>query len=143
MFGAGRYSLSDLGFNVALKETPPDDKLWSPRSAKAFGKAELADPCEVFRQVVDVVDRFIDFDRSLGPQGTMAELVACCILSTWFLEAFNVIGFIWPSGESGSGKTQLLTIIAELGYLGQLILAGGSYASLRDLADYGATLCFG
>jgi hypothetical protein len=26
--------------------------------------------------------------------------------------------------------------------LGQLILAGGSYASLRDLADYGATLCF-
>jgi hypothetical protein len=26
--------------------------------------------------------------------------------------------------------------------LGQLILAGSSYASLRDLADYGATLCF-
>jgi hypothetical protein len=53
-----------------------------------------------------------------------------------------VIGFLWPTGESGSGKTQLLTIIAELGYLGVLILAGGSYASLRDLADYGATLCF-
>jgi len=29
-----------------------------------------------------------------------------------------------------------------MAYLGQVILAGGSYASLRDLADYGATLAF-
>jgi hypothetical protein len=93
-------------------------------------------------QVAAIVDRFIDFDRSFAPQQAMAELVACCILSTWFLEAFNVIGFLWPNGESGSGKTQLLTLIAELSYLGQLILAGGSFASLRELADYGATLCF-
>jgi hypothetical protein len=32
--------------------------------------------------------------------------------------------------------------VAELGYLGQVLLAGGSYASLRDMADYGATLAF-
>jgi hypothetical protein len=118
IFGAGKYSISDLPFDVVLKEIPPADKLWSSTSAKAFAKAELANPCEVFKQVVDVVDRFIDFDRSLAPQRTMAELVACCILSTWFLEAFNVIGFLWPSGESGSGKTQLLTIVAELSYFG-------------------------
>jgi hypothetical protein len=30
----------------------------------------------------------------------------------------------------------------ELAYLGELILAGSSYAYLRDLADYGATLAF-
>ena len=33
-------------------------------------------------------------------------------------------------------------MIARLAYLGQVILAGGSYATLRDLADHGATLCF-
>src|SRR5262249_46331878 len=93
IFGIGEHPLSDLGFSVALKEIPPPDRLWSPRSAKSFGKTELADPCEVFTQVVDVVDRFIDFDRSFAPQRTMAELIACCVLSTWFLEAFNVIGF--------------------------------------------------
>jgi hypothetical protein len=142
IYGGGRRPMSDLKFDVALKEIPLDDKLWSPKSAKAFGRKELVDPCEVFRQVVDVIDRFIDFDRSLADQRTMSELVACCILSTWFLDAFKVIGFLWPNGEPGSGKTQLLTLIAELGYLGQLILAGSSYASLRDLADYGATLCF-
>jgi hypothetical protein len=142
IFGGGRRPMSDLKFDVALKEIPLDDKLWSPKSAKAFGGTELVNPCEVFNQVADVIDRFIDFDRSLADQRTMSELVACCIFSTWFLDAFKVIGFLWPNGEPGSGKTQLLTLVAELGYLGQLILAGSSYASLRDLADYGATLCF-
>jgi hypothetical protein len=32
--------------------------------------------------------------------------------------------------------------VCELAYLAQMILAGGSYASLRDLADYGATIAF-
>ena len=121
VFGAGR-PLSDLKFEVRLKEIPPDDKLWSPVSAKAYARKELIDPCEIFTQVSDVIHRFIDFERSLADQRTMSELVACCILSTWFLDAFKVIGFLWPNGEPGSGKTQLLTLIAELGYLCQLIL---------------------
>ena len=141
-FGYGDKELSDLGLEVRLPEIPPDKKLWSSRGVKAFVKGERPNPSEVFRQIVDVVDRFIDFDRSIADQRTMSEMIACYIIATWFLEAFTVIGFIWPNGERGSGKTQLLNLIAELSYLGQLILAGGSYATLRDLADYGATLCF-
>jgi hypothetical protein len=142
IFGSGVHDLSELNFDIQLSEMPPDDKLWSVAGVKAFLSGQRPEPSDVFRQVADVVDRFIDFDRSLAEQRTMAEMVACYILATWFLEAFNVAGFMWPNGEKGSGKTQLLTLIAELSYLGQLILAGGSYASLRDLADYGATLCF-
>lgn len=142
IFGEGSRDLSELGLEIQLPELPPDEKLWSVAGVKAFGKGQKPDPCEVFGQVADVIDRFIDFDRSLAGQRTMAEMVACYVIATWFLDAFKVVGFIWPNGEKGSGKTQLLTLIAELSYLGQLILAGGSYASLRDLADYGATLCF-
>lgn len=142
MFDGGENALSDLKLDVVLPEIPPDGKLWSSLSAKAYCRGERANPREVFGQIVDVIDRFIDFDRSLADQRTMAEMVACYILATWFLDAFNVIGFLWPNGERGSGKTQLLNLIAELGYLGQMILAGSSYATLRDLADYGATLCF-
>ena len=69
-------------------------------------------------------------------------MIACYILATWFLDAFTVIGFLWPNGDRGSGKTQLLLVVTALAYLGQTILAGGTYASLRDLADYGATLAF-
>ena len=72
----------------------------------------------------------------------MAEMIACYVLSTWLLDAFNVCGFVWPNGDRGSGKTQLITLIAELSYLGEVILAGGSFAALRDLADYGALLAF-
>lgn len=142
IFGSGIREVSELGLDVQLTEIPPDEKLWSSPGVKAFARGEKPTPGVVFGRIVDVIDRFIDFDRSLADQRTMAEMVACYILATWFLDAFKVIGFIWPNGEKGSGKTQLLTIIAELGYLGQLILAGGSYASLRDMADYGATLCF-
>ena len=45
-------------------------------------------------------------------------------------------------GDRGTGKTQTLILKAEMGFLGQLILMGGSYATLRDMADYGACLCF-
>lgn len=142
IFGEGSRDLSELGLEIQLPEIPPDEKLWSVAGVKAFQNGQKPDLCEVFGQVADIIDRFIDFDRSLAGQRTMAEMVACYIMATWFLDAFKVIGFIWPNGEKGSGKTQLLSLIAELSYLGQLILAGGSYASLRDLADYGATLCF-
>ena len=100
------------------------------------------EPAGVFRRVTDVIDRFIDFNRSLAPQRVMAEMLACYVLASYCLDAFNVIGFLWPNGDRGCGKTQDLIVLAELGYLGQVILAGGSYASLRDLADYGALLAF-
>jgi hypothetical protein len=53
-----------------------------------------------------------------------------------------VTGFQWPNGDRGSGKTQLLNVICQMAYLGQALLAGGSYAALRDLADYGACPAF-
>jgi hypothetical protein len=143
VFGDGGHKpFAELGLIVHLPEIPPQEKLWTAPGFKRYVAGTRPDPAETFRQVVSVVNRFIDFDRSLADQQTMCELVACYILATWFLDAFTVIGYLWPNGERGSGKTQLLTLIAELAYLGHVILAGGSYASLRDLADYGATLCF-
>src|SRR5262249_62354826 len=70
------------------------------------------------------------------------ELSACFVMATYLLDGFNVVGYLWPNGDKGSGKTNFLSVVTEVAHLGQLILAGGSYASLRDLADYGATLAF-
>lgn len=143
IFGdGGDAPLDDLGLLVHLPETPRAEKLWSTRGVKAFHKQERPHPSSVFEAIVNVVDHFIDFDRSLSDQHTMSEMVACYILTTWFLDAFDVIGFLWPNGERGSGKTHLLMVVAELAYLGEVITAGGTFASLRDLADYGAALAF-
>jgi hypothetical protein len=138
----GDATFEELALEIHLPERPPANKLWTTAGVKAYRAGQRPNPVEVFRRVADVVDRFIDFNRSLASQRTMAETVACYILASYFLDAFNVIGFLWPNGDRGSGKTQLLTVACELGYLGQVILAGGSFASLRDLADYGAMLAF-
>jgi hypothetical protein len=138
----GARPLRELGLLVRLPSPPPPERGWSGAGVKRFLAGERPDPAEVFRRLVSVVDRFLDFSRSLASQETMCELVACYILGTYFLDAFNVVGYLWPNGERGTGKTSFLQVVVELAYLGQLILAGSSYACLRDLADYGATLAF-
>lgn len=140
--GQSTRPLSELGMNAIFPEIIPVEKRWSTRGVRSFVRGKNPDPIDTFQQVVDVVNRFLDFDHSLGDQQAMAELVACYIMATYLLDAFNVIGFLWPNGGAGSGKTNLLIVVTEMAYLGQLILAGGSFASLRDLADYGATLAF-
>lgn len=143
IFGdGGDEPLESLGLAVHLPEIPQPEKLWSTLGVKAYKAGGRPDPAAVFKRVVETVDRFIDFDRSLAEQSTMCDMVACYIMATYFLDAFTVFGFLWPNGDRGSGKTQLLLIVTELAYLGQTILAGGSYASLRDLADNGATIAF-
>ena len=143
IFGeGGNRPLEDIGLDIHLVEIPPADKLWSTQAVKSFAAGRRPIPAEVFNKVVDIVSRFIDFDRSLADQRTMSGLVACYIMSTYFLDAFSVTGFLWPNGDRGTGKTHLLIVVTELAFLGSLILAGGSFASLRDLADYGATLGF-
>jgi hypothetical protein len=138
----GFKPLDQLGFEVVLPSPPPPGRAWSGEGVKRFLGGDRPRPADVFRRLSLVVDRFIDFNRSLAPQGTMCDLVACYVLGTYLLDGFNVVGYLWPNGGRGSGKTTLLNVVSELAYLGLLILAGGSYASLRDLADYGATLCF-
>lgn len=107
---AGDEPLKHLELEVKLSDIPPSEKLWSRTTVKAYCCGFRQDPQHVITRLVDVIDRFIDFDKSLADQRTMAEFVACYILATWFLDAFNVIGFLWPNGEKGSGKTQLLTL---------------------------------
>ncbi|MEJ7578659.1 MAG: DUF3854 domain-containing protein [Pyrinomonadaceae bacterium] len=143
IFGeGGSQPIADLGFDVALGEAPVTDRLWSTPGVKAFRAGNRPKPGDVFNRVTDIIDRFISFKDSLADQHTMSEMVACYTLSTWFLDAFNVTGFLWSNGERGSGKTQLLSVVAEMAYLGQVILAGGSFAALRDMADAGAFLAF-
>jgi hypothetical protein len=138
----GALPFAELGLPVQLPTTIPPGRGWSGAGVKRYVAGDRPAPAEVFARVVAVVDRFIDFDRSLAPQSIMCELIACAILATYFLEAFNVVGYLWPNGESGAGKTTFLHVVTDLAYLGQLILAGSTYPTLRDMADYGATLGF-
>ena len=143
IFGdGGDKPIEELGLEVAIPSVPRDGKLWSTAGVKAYRAGYRPDPRDVLSRLVAVVDRFMSFDRSLAEQKTMCELVACYAMSTWFLDALDVTGFLWPNGPSGSGKTKLGVLTTEVAYLGEVLLSGSTYASLRDLADLGATLLF-
>jgi hypothetical protein len=137
---AGAEPLSSLGAAARLPEVVAEARGWSGAGLKRFLAGERPSPGEVFRRVTAVVDHFMDFDRSLDSQAAMCELIACHVLATYFLDAFPVIGYLWSNGEKGSGKSRLLEVTVELAYLGHMILGSSSVPTLRDLADYGATL---
>jgi hypothetical protein len=142
VFGPGHESFDDLGVEVVLPEVLPPDKVWSAAGVKRYAAGHRPDPVEVFQRSVAVTDHFIDFDRSLADQLTMAELSACYELATYFLDAFQVIAYFWAAGGYASGKTQLLNVICLKAYLGEVSQASSTFATLRDLADYGAALAF-
>jgi hypothetical protein len=139
---SGALPWKELGLQVSLPGPIPPGCGWSGRGVKRYVAGERPNPTDVFERLVRLIDRFIDFARSLGSQHTMCEFVASYIIGTYFLDAFTVVGYLWPNGERGAGKTTLIHLVAEIAYLGQLILAGSSFPTLRDMADYGATLAF-
>lgn len=143
VFGlGGDQPLDELGLDIHLSDVVPSDQLWSTAGVEAYREGRRPDPKDVFERVVRVVEHFLDFGHDMAEPRLMAELVACHIIGTYFLDATNVVGFLWPNGDRGSGKSTLLTVHTEMSYLGTLILASSSFATLRDLAHYGATLAF-
>ena len=139
----GLYSaIEDLHFKIQIREKIKEENNWSAEGLNRFLAKDYPDPKVVFRKLMEVTDRFIDFYKSLADQRTMCEFIACLVFATWLLDAFKVIGYLWITGERGSGKTNLLNLISQLSYLGMLISQSGSFASLRDMADYAATLAF-
>jgi hypothetical protein len=109
---------------------------------RAYREGARPDPAVVFQRVAGVYDHFLDFRRSLADQAAMAELSAACSVATWFLPAFTVIGYPWPNGDRGTGKTQFGLVWTHTSYLGEMVLAGGTFAALRDLADAGGAVFF-
>jgi hypothetical protein len=136
----GSRPIEDLPIRVDLPFVPRPDKLLSPRGFKSLMERE--NPAILFSQVTEAVDRFVSFENSLADQRAMCELVACWIIGTYFLDAFDAVGYLWPTGERNSGKTQLLNTVCSIAYLGKTTTSGSSFAAIRDDAHYGATLAF-
>ncbi len=139
--GAGE-PLTSLPVTLQLSETPPPQRCWSAEGVAAFRQGHRPLPLDIFARLTSVLDTFLDFQRSLADQRTMTELLATYALATWLLDAFHVIGYLWPNGDRGCGKTQCLLLMAEVCHLGLVVQGGASFATLRDMADCGATLAF-
>ncbi len=132
--------MDSLPIRVNLSDIPQEDKLWRTKGVKQYRAGNRPSYANVFNRTVMVYRKFIDFAQSFASQDQMYELSACFSIATWLQDGFTVIGYPWPNGERGSGKTQWGVCWANTSYLGIVVLASGSFAALRDLADYGATM---
>ena len=134
--------LKDLNLKVDLSLEPQTRKILSPKAFRSYVEGYRPEPGIVFENIARCIDTFVSFENSLADQNTMCELVASWIMGTYFLDAFDVVGYLWPTGERGSGKTQLLNTISSLSFLGRTITSGSSFASIRDEANYGSAIAF-
>ncbi len=142
IFGDGAKPMEEMGLQVEMATPPRPSRLWTAKGVKDYMAGGRPGARSVFTRLVALIDHFMSFDRSLADQRTMAELVACYALSTWLLDALHVVGYLWPNGTAGTGKTKLGMMVCEIAYLGEVLLSGSTHACLRDLADLGATLLF-
>ncbi len=133
---------AELGISVDLPQMPRRDKLLSGAGLKDFLAGDVMHPVDLLQRVCRVVDHFMDFNYCFGSQQHMSLFVALYIMATYFLDSFDVIGYLWPNGDKGCGKTKLISIVTSLGYLGELITVGSTSASMRDLAALGGILGF-
>jgi Domain of unknown function (DUF3854) len=141
-FGPGRTPLDRLGVDVRLPHPVRDVHAWRAPAVKRYLAGGRVRAADVFGRVRDVYDHFLDLHREPGRQRALCELSACFSLLTWLTPAMTSLGYVWPNGPAGSGKTHYADVWAATSYLGQLVLSSGTFASLRDLADYGAALAF-
>lgn len=142
-FGSGcAQSIDDLNPEVKLDAQPRDNKLWRPNGVLNYAKGNRPEAADVFRRIASVYDRFLDFSRSISDQSRMCELSACFSMITWFRPVFIVLGYLWPNGDKGSGKTKYALIWALTSYLGEMILASTTLSVLRDMAEYGGAMVF-
>ena len=138
----GALPLSDLPADCDLTYVPPEELLWSAKGLTLWRLGLTADAGELFVSLCEVVRTFIDFEGSIASQEEMERLVSLFIMASYFGDAFTVAAYLWLSGLTGSGKTDLLMLISKVGYLAQMLLSQSSSATLRDMAHYGALLCF-
>ncbi len=140
MFGGPtEIPLEEIGFPVKIGAID-SRSAWSWRGARDYVSGKRPDILLLFRHLAGLVDRFVSFERSLADHSTMCELIAAYSLSTWFLDAFPVVGYLWITGEWGSAKSKLAAIIAEISYLGVVLERGATFPTVRDAADPGATI---
>jgi hypothetical protein len=136
----GARKLGDLPFEIDMPCDINPSRFISPMGLRKLAAGEEVDPGEVFERIVESVKAFIDLDRSIASETTMARLVALMVMQTYFLGAFAKIGYGWIQGPIGSGKSSLLQFMTKIAYLGQFLTASSTHASLRDLAAAGAVL---
>lgn len=140
----GHKPTSEAPFKLEVENL---DQVDNGLSAAAYQKfvvegEPLEKPNVCFNHMKDNIAHFVSFDGSFASQDKMSAMAACWAMSTYITPVLDTVGYIWPTGEKGSGKSQCMKTIIQMCYLGTTLTSSSTYASVRNQADLGATLGF-
>jgi hypothetical protein len=113
---------------------------WSGAGLRAFLEGKRPVPCEVFDRLATAIDYFMEFSTDSDEQRLMVEAITAYTMSTYFHDEFPVMGYLWATGFSGTGKTRLIVAVSAAAHLGYVVEMSSTLPTLRDLAEAGATL---
>jgi hypothetical protein len=131
--------LSELGMAAKIPY-PAGARLWSGAGLRAYLEGDRPEPKDVFNHLTHAIDYFMELSADPRDQRQAAEAMAAYVMSTYFLDALPVMGYLWATGYSGTGKTRLVATLGAVSYLGYLVQVSSTLPTLRDLAEAGATL---
>ncbi|MEQ1944762.1 hypothetical protein ABMA32_20280 [Mesorhizobium sp. VNQ89] len=139
---SGHRIFSESPFSIDLAGIPRPGSTLSPAAYQKYVLDGTAPPpiARLFVYASAAISSFVAFDGSFADQADMSDFLACWAISTYATSAFDTMGYIWPNGERGSGKTQLLKAVMNLSFMGLTVASSSSFASFRDQAALGATI---
>lgn len=126
------------------RTAPPsstDGVLMTPETVFALIDGTRPDLARHFTDLTDAFIRFVAFpsDAGVTPED-YARLCAAYVVSTYLIDAFPAVGYLWLTGLPGSGKSTVALVISRLACLPLMASASGTLASFRGHADAGGSL---
>lgn len=133
------------GVAAELDRNPPptsaDNMAMSVDAVQRLLRGERPDLARLYDDLRAMFLRFAAFPTTgEATPDDYAAFLACYVISTFLLPAFNAVGYVWLTGIKGSGKSTVATIIARTACLPLMASASSTLASLRGHADAGGTL---
>jgi len=104
---------------------------FSPRAEKTI---ETPNPRDVFFEVMNVFDAYIEADRET------ITLLSVYTIATYFFRVFNTFPYLYIFGPKQSGKTKLLALMTKLCYNAVSTVNLSASALFRLVNDFGTTL---
>jgi hypothetical protein len=110
---------------------------WDHTGIMRFCDGEQVDPVSVFRQMVCLHRKYIDY----RDEGTDLAL-ALWAIGTYFYTLFPAYPYVELNGPRGSGKSKQMNLTAQLAFNGRIIVNATQGTVFRIIEDERGALCF-
>ena len=129
------------GLLVGLRQGALPTRAPSPETLRAFAKGERVSGVEVLARIRSAIDRFVDLGAVPGGQDAGSLIVGAWTMASWLTRAAPwTASYLHLNAGKGSGKSVLMSVLAELVLGGELVSSAMTTPALREMAACGATL---